>query len=104
VIFCIKLRLCLIIHHILEAFRCHVLAPNAAVVIIYHCHSTPPPPPSFYSSKLTMPRDLPTLYIVAWRLMIPDGLQITAWSVVNYKSPRMFQTQDVDDLLTSIRN
>jgi len=40
VMFCNKLRLrvCLIIHHILEAFRCHVLAPNAAVVIIYHCH------------------------------------------------------------------
>jgi len=35
------LRLSIIIHHILEAFRCHVLAPNAAVVIIYHCHFFP---------------------------------------------------------------
>jgi len=80
VIFCNKLRLCLIIHRVLEAFRCHVLAPNVAVVIIYHCHFFFP---SFYSSKLTMPRDLPTLYIVAWRLVVPDRLQITTVSVVN---------------------
>ena len=75
----VKLRLCLIIHHILEAFRCHVLAPNAAVVIIYHCHLFL----SFYSSKLTMPRVLPTLYIVEWRLVVPDALQVSTGSVVN---------------------